>query len=274
MQSAAGDLLPYEKQKNRNALTRFVHGSRYKYLRSFVRDAYDGPIKVLDIGCGPGEGYHTLSEFPVDYTGVDIREDFIATAQRRYEGSGARFLLVDVTDRHFDFSGYDLIMALETFEHIPEGKLVRVIERIADARPKYLFCSVPVEIGPAVAIKNFACRAFGYDRKSGDLWQTLYAATYNLNKLPPHGVYHLGFNWFWLEQTLRHNLQVVRSQSLPYSFLPKWLAPTVTFVCRPYGVSAAGAGADRPADRQVHAETAAVAELQSAGMPLRPSAPG
>ncbi|HUF57148.1 MAG TPA: hypothetical protein VMM55_11385 [Thermohalobaculum sp.] len=55
-----------------------------------------------------------------------------------------------------------------------------------------------------------------------------------LNRLPPHGTFHLGFNWIWLQQTLRHNLRIIEARSLPHPLIPKWLAPTVMFICEPY----------------------------------------
>jgi len=76
----------------------------------------------------------------------------------------------------------------------------------------------------------------GYDRLSGNVMQTLNAAMYNLNALPPHGVAHLGFNWIWLEQTLRQSFKVNRSTSLPSALIPKFLAPSVFFECESYSV--------------------------------------
>lgn len=227
--------LPYEKKQNANVINRFLHSGRYRHLKRFVRTKFKNKenIKILDIGCGPGGAYVALSEeFSIEYFGVDIREDFIDVAKKRH---GEDFFSIDdVTKEDFDFTNYNLIIALETFEHIPESKLVRVIERISDSKPDYLFCSVPIEIGPSVAIKNLGSRFLGYNRMSGNIRETLEAARYNLNALPPHGIAHLGFNWIWLEQTLRHNLKIEGSYSLPFRWLPKFLAPSIYFICKNY----------------------------------------
>ena len=225
--------LTYQQKLNRNVITRFLHSRRYKSLHQFVAKKYDSqPVRILDIGCGPGGAFAQLNEpFNIDYTGIDIRKDFIAAAKERH--ADGKFSVADVTEPDFDLSGYDLIIALETFEHIPEGKLVRVIERIAEARPDYLICSVPIEIGPSVAIKNFGARAMGYNRSSGNIKQTFHAATYNLNRLPAHDIAHLGFNWIWLEQTLRHSFDILTSDALPHKLIPKAFAPSVIFTCRP-----------------------------------------
>lgn len=237
MEKSDDSHLLYEKKQRRNRITRFLHSFRHIILCNFIESNFDYPARILDIGCGPGQAFRSLKEsqeFPVDYFGVDVRTDFIETANHRYQQSGGRFAVGDVTKPDFDFKGYDVIVALETFEHIPENKLVRVIERIAAARPKYLICSVPVEIGPSVAIKNTGSWVMGYRRNSGSIKQTFWASLYQLNRLPRHNTAHLGFNWIWLEQTLRHNMEILETRALPYSWIPKWLAPTVMFTCRPY----------------------------------------
>lgn len=225
--------LLYEQKQSKNFVTRYLHSRRYSRLVSFAAANFGKDIRVLDIGCGPGGAYNALRmNHNVDYYGVDIREDFIDVARKRYPD--ARFEVQDVTHPDFDFSGYDLIIALETFEHVPESKLVRVIENIAKACPQYLLCSVPIEIGPSVAIKNFGARLMGYNRSSGNFVQTINAAMYRLNSVPKHETAHLGFNWYWLEQTLRHSFRIKSSAAMPSRFIPKTLAPSVMFTCEPY----------------------------------------
>ena len=222
----------YEKKQNLNRITRYLHSGRYKQLTSFVRKNFKGELKILDIGCGPGGAYNALKDHTnLQYHGVDIREDFIAAATQRHPE--ASFDVDDVTRPDFDFGSYNLIIALETFEHIPEGLLVKTLEKIALESDAHVLASVPIEIGPSVAIKNLGARLMGYNRNSGNFMETLNAATYQLNKVPTHDTAHLGFNWYWLEQTLRHNFIIDKSASLPISWLPKWIAPTVMFYCSP-----------------------------------------
>lgn len=227
--------LEYERKQNRNFITKYLHSFRYKELLKFANENFKNrTVRILDIGCGPGGAYEALRHFDIEYTGVDIREDFIKAAQERYDDENCNFLVADATEDSFDCDKYDVVIALETFEHIPESRLVRLVEKLGSSNLEFLLCSVPIELGPAVIIKNFGSALMGYKRGQGDFIQTLYAGTYQLNKLPPHNVEHLGFNWYWLEQTLRHNLKVMNSTALPYNFIPKWIAPTVMFKCKKY----------------------------------------
>lgn len=70
----------------------------------------DGPLRVLDIGCGTGDGLALLRSAPqnrhrtrapgsVDYTGLDLNEDLLSAARRLHqEDDHVRFVYGDVRD--------------------------------------------------------------------------------------------------------------------------------------------------------------------------------
>jgi len=128
----------------------------------------------------------------------------------------------------------DVVVALETFEHIPEHDVVRLIERIAALRPLFLIASVPIEIGPSIWIKNVGSWLMRYPRYREYTWrETFHAGLYRLDKLPPHEVNHKGFDWRWLAQTIRHNMELRTMRALPLPFLPFAVSTSVFFVARP-----------------------------------------
>ena len=93
----------YEQLQNQNWLTRFLHSGRYAELLATVgriERELGRPVRVLDIGCGPGATAKTLLEhFDADYTGIDNDPAFIAAAQAK-TGSrpNCRFLSADAAD--------------------------------------------------------------------------------------------------------------------------------------------------------------------------------
>jgi hypothetical protein len=124
-------------------------------------------------------------------------------------------------------------MSLETLEHIPEHIVVRLIEHIAAANPKYFVCSVPNEVGPIVWIKNVGSLLMGYYRHKEYKWsETLYAGFYQLDKVETHGTGHKGFDWRWLAQTIRHNRKITQTLSSPFRWLPKTFSVSVIFISR------------------------------------------
>jgi SAM-dependent methyltransferase len=232
----------YEQVQNQNWLTRFLHSGRYAELLATVgrmERELGRPVRVLDIGCGPGSTAKTLLEhFDVDYTGIDNDSVFIAAAEAK-TGSrpNCRFLTADAADpAHYRAGSADLVCALETFEHIPANSVVQIIENVCRiVKPRVFLVTVPVEVGPAVWIKNWGSLLMGYDRKSGNFRETFWAGLYRLQKVPPHDVSHQGFDWRWLAYTMHSNAPLRELRSMPFRFIPRSLAPTMLMVSRPGG---------------------------------------
>jgi SAM-dependent methyltransferase len=231
----------YEELQDFNRLTRYLHSGRYTASLELISEPGarigDRPIRALEIGCGPGTAVGLLLDtFSVDYTGIDLDPEFIAAA-RRYHGHRphCRFVEADASDpSHYQPDSADIVFALEAFEHIPEGQVVRIVENVCRiVRPNLFAATVPVEVGPAVWIKNWGSALMGYDRMSGNLRETLWAGLYRLDRVPTHATGHLGFDWRWLAQTIRHNAPIREIRSLPFRFLPTSLAPTVLMVAEP-----------------------------------------
>ena len=228
----------YEKNQNFNAITRFLHGRRFRYLERIVRDLsprYGPKLRVLDIGCGPCQSFALLNGWrdDIDYTGVELRRDFVDLATRRY-GAEPNFRVhcASIADKLDLVDKVDLILALETFEHVPEPIVVRAAEAIGRSQFQKLFVTVPNEVGPALAIKNVGSFLMRYNRHRQYTWkETFYASIYELDKVRLHHTAHTGFDWRWLAQTLRQNVRITRKYTSPFQFVPRAISPTIGFLC-------------------------------------------
>lgn len=228
----------YEKIQAFNFITRILHSTRYRNLRNLVNEitVNHKKLKVVDIGCGPAKAYEVIKNLgqDFDYFGIELREDFADIAHSRY-GENENFEIVcdSVENCYHAFDNADLIIGLESFEHIPENLVVRVVEAIAQSNFKYLYVSVPNEIGPAIFIKNVGSFLMGYRRYREYRWSETIAATlYNLDKVERHGVRHKGFDWRWLAQTLRQNCRIIEITTSPLKRIPKFVSPSIGFICR------------------------------------------
>jgi SAM-dependent methyltransferase len=194
------------------------------------------PIHILDIGCGTAKLYGLLDErFPIDYLGCEIDTESIEAARSRYT-KRPNFKLANqsITSGDVSLCKYDVIVALETLEHIPEHDVVRLVESIAMARPKLFICSVPVEVGPTVWLKNVGAWLCRYPRYKEYTWgQTFWAGCYQLDKLPIHQTGHMGFDWRWLAQTIRHNMKIREFRRFPIHWLPAPVSSSVFIVAEP-----------------------------------------
>ena len=65
----------------------------------------------------------------------------------------------------------------------------------------------------------------------GDRVETLAASIYELDQVKRHGTKHIGFDWRWLAQTLRQNVKIVRKTTSPLKIIPKFVSPSIGFVC-------------------------------------------
>ncbi|WP_437353473.1 class I SAM-dependent methyltransferase [Neorhizobium petrolearium] len=241
MMAQAETTTTYEAVQNYNRLTRFLHAGRYRklieVLGRLAREIGDRRMRILDIGCGPGSAVgHIFESFDVDYVGIDYDPTFIDAAKARYGHlSNCRFALGDASEETFYHSvDADVVVALETLEHVPLNRVVRIVEHVCGiVRPRVFLVTVPVEIGPAVWIKNWGSALMGYDRQSGNIRETFWAGLYQLDRVPPHHVSHQGFDWRCLAQIMRVNAPMREVGSLPFSFIPKMFSPNVVLVSEP-----------------------------------------
>ncbi len=230
----------YERRQRFNALVSWLHSFRYRnLLRLFgavAQQTGGRPIRVTEIGCAHARLFELLDgRFDIDYTGIETNGEFVEAARARYaQHANFRVIHGSAADTARQFEHADVVVALETLEHIPEHIVVRIVETVAQARPRLFVCSVPVEIGPAIWIKNLGSLLTGYMRHEEYRWsETFWAGLYQLDRLPPHGTRHKGFDWRWLTQTIRHNLKILAIRKFPFGFLPAGLAFSVFIVARP-----------------------------------------
>jgi hypothetical protein len=216
-----------------------LHRNRYANLeRLAVRVSNEIPrrqLRIIDIGCGPATAFQVLSGLGIDfeYKGIELREDFCEIVLSRYRKKRNFSIVCDSVENQFDkFEDADLIIGLESFEHIPEWLVVRTIEAIAKSSFKYLYITVPNEVGPAIFVKNVGSLSMGYSRYKEYSWaETFYASIYELDKVERHTTGHKGFDWRWLAQTLRQNVKIAKKTTSPIRLVPKFISPSIGFIC-------------------------------------------
>ncbi len=227
----------YERKQEFNALVSWLHSLRYKNIigvfEELARSCNNRKIEVFEIGCAHAKLFSILNDkFNINYTGVEIREAFVNAANERFKKySNFRIIQGGAEEQLKQCHDVDIIVALETLEHIPEHLVVRIVEEVSRIRPKIFVCSVPVEIGPAIWFKNLGSLLMGYMRHTEYTWpETFWAGFARLDKLPPHDTGHKGFDWRWLAQTIRHNLTIRELRTLPFSILPVGLSTSVFII--------------------------------------------
>lgn len=231
----------YEKSLYGNPIKRYLHSHRYRHLVTavghVVQEIPDRPIKLLDIGCAQGKVYEILDPvFNIEYFGVDYDREFIVTALKKH-GDNKNFGAVfgSVTEQRFfdELEEFDVVVALETLEHITDMQVVQIVMKIALMGPKLFICSVPNESGPIVWIKNFGSLLMGHKRTPYTMAENFWAGLSRFDHLPPHDYGHKGFWWKYLAHTIRCNMKILKITRMPIAFLPLFLSTNIFIVASP-----------------------------------------
>lgn len=140
---------------------RFTRQVTREFLHPFMADKYSqgGGIRVMDLGCGAGEGFKiltTLSPTPLTlsdrveyllteedvacYKGVDLSTDMIEKAKSLHPGSRSEFIVADLNDGlpiAEDEAPYDLYFSsYGSLSHLETPALSRLVEQIGDRSSK------------------------------------------------------------------------------------------------------------------------------------------
>jgi len=77
-----------------------------------------GHKTLLDVGCGLAIDYEYCRDIQIEYSGVDITESFVLTAQQKYPG--VEIKVGRIQDLPFENEEKDIVMVRSVFEHLPE----------------------------------------------------------------------------------------------------------------------------------------------------------
>jgi len=148
-------LLGVQNELTTGCIVRFL-ASNEKWKRSRM---------VLDLGCGPGDLVAKLSGCFIDklYTGVDLNEDFIATAKQQTKMlSNCTFYQDDIYT--FSQGQYNFIILMAVLQHLKIDKFLKHLPFLLDDEGVVLFFDTTkensIEAHPPLVTFNKFCRRF------------------------------------------------------------------------------------------------------------------
>lgn len=92
-----------------------IHEKRYYFARPYCRGK-----RVLDAACGVGYGTALLAEEARHVVGLDLSEDAIGYARKRYSAANIEFGVADLLDPQLEAASFDVVVSFETIEHVPD----------------------------------------------------------------------------------------------------------------------------------------------------------
>lgn len=118
------------------------HLKRYVFAEPFCsgRD-------VLDLGCGVGYGTARLAESARRVVGVDVDDETLEYARRRYAAANVEFVHADATSLPFGDASFDAVCSFETVEHVSgHESMLREVARVLRPGGTFLVSTPRAEI--------------------------------------------------------------------------------------------------------------------------------
>jgi len=238
----------------RSGLISWSHRRRFEIALEIARD-FAGQ-RILDYGCGDGTFLAMLMDSaqpPKLAVGAEVSDELLAGCRKRFADlAGLSFVHVRELEAGGQAGQYDAVVCMEVLEHVVEmDAMLASLERLL-APGGRLVVSVPVEIGPALLVKQTVRRIAGW-RGIGDYPGT---SPYTLAELAksllcgdqphitrprhrqPDGLEffdHKGFNWKWLRKKIGERFDVETTSASPVRWLPPGLASQVWITARKRG---------------------------------------
>ncbi len=226
------------------------HGSRFALARSLVLPRAGG--RLLDYGCGDGTFIAMVHASFRESLGVDVDfEQLQACRDRLGALSGVSFDLTStVAQRREATRRWDVITCMEVLEHCLEDDRRRIVVELRGlvAADGLVVISVPIEIGPSLAGKQFF-RALAGLRRLGDYqFRERYGplelaravvgartARVGYEGHGPAGPYryygHKGFDYRTLEEEIAAVMKISRRIFTPLRWAGPLMNSQVWFVC-------------------------------------------
>lgn len=143
------------------------------------------PRRVLDVACGPG----TNAKYFVnaDYIGVDINDEYIRYATRRY---GRTFVVADVVTSPLPGSTYDCVLVNSFLHHLDDAAVRTVLERLRellapDGAIHMLELVLPEGGGPPRWLARWDR---GKHARPLEAWRELFAGAFALDAFQPYSL--------------------------------------------------------------------------------------
>jgi SAM-dependent methyltransferase len=232
---------PYNERLFSSGVRKRLHMARFLWLRQRLRD-FDCPAaRIVELGCFDGKVLEFLPRKPDYYVGYDANwEGGVDLAREKWASHPNYHFRICTTPTEMDLASerFDVAIAMETLEHIPEEILRPYLAKLASVTDQYIFITVPNEKGIVFFFKHIVKLLFG-EVEDYSPAEFVSATLGRMHKVPRGQ--HKGFDYARLARLVGEYFDVVEITGLPASSLPAALNFTVGIV----GRKMAASGADR-----------------------------
>ena len=219
--------LYYERLFVGKGLRSYLHNARFHWLNRQLKKSYERQqtISVLDFGCHDAIGLQLLASPPGLYVGVDYAHEAIALARARYgDLPNARFECCQTPAQFsaMSFPVFDVVMALETLEHLHPDELEPYLELLSNRCCGHAYFTVPNEQGLSFAAKYVFQKLFhpAEQIEPYTLKEYFSASCGQMNRVPRIVGGHKGFSWRHCVKSIEKFFSIIATHRLPINLPP------------------------------------------------------
>jgi SAM-dependent methyltransferase len=97
-----------------------VIDAMHRFAYAVVEEYAKPSDRLLEIGFGEGYGSEIVAPWVGEYVGVEVDLESVTHAAEKYQRSAASFVHYDGTTIPFDEASFDLVIAFQVIEHVPD----------------------------------------------------------------------------------------------------------------------------------------------------------
>lgn len=238
--TTTGQIIPKEKKEYNDRLfkkgwRKYLHESRYLWLRSKMKDLELADVSILELGCFDAKTIEYLPFGFSKYVGYDANwENGLELGKKKWKNDPDVQLLEihSLPELNPQNEQFDCSIAMETLEHLKLSELEGYISKLAAATRQYCFISVPYEKGLPLLVK-YCYKAIRFKIDEAYSFKELfYGITGRPEKVERIEGGHKGFDYRKLVHLLSQYFEITEVQGLPFTSLPKGVNFSIGIVAK------------------------------------------
>lgn len=222
----------YNERLFSSGLRKRLHQARFIWIRQKLLELGCPCARVIELGCFDGKVLDFLPNKPCYYVGYDADwEDALSLARKRWK---------DYPNYHFRYcttpdemvlgdDRFDIAIAMETLEHVPEEMLAPYLAKLAGVTDQYILITAPNEKGVVFFLK-YLIKLLSGEVEKHSLTEFVNATLGRMDRIKRG--HHKGFDYMRLVRLVAEYFDVVEVSGLPYAALPTAVSFTVGIVAR------------------------------------------
>ncbi len=231
------DKLSYNDRIFSKGVRSRLHYARFYWLREKTKKWWAKPASILELGCFDAKTISFLDPKPIRYSGYDANwENGLDIAKTAFENPAYQFFECSLPEQlNPSRDTFDLVICMETLEHLPDDTLDEYLSKLKDAVGRFLFITIPNETG-IIFLGKYLVKTLFFREKMNPTYSLgeVLSQTFGKMEQVKHDD-HKGFDYRRLVNQLRQDWEILEINAIPFGWLPTFFGFSVGVVARPKG---------------------------------------